>query len=369
MRLVDQDGGNGVCYVISPIGDEGTAERRYADRILRFIIEPAMNECGLKPERSDKVPEPGKISERMFSGILEAELCVAVLTDARGLHNPNVFYELAIAHAAARPVILLMARGKAVPFDIADFRFVEYDINDVEGLVDGDYAKQIVEHVKGLKSSVSAGVPFRPDLPPLGGGADQAMRYFENAEDFGKPEVWMQLLEETEHEFQIMGTDLFFWASNVKTTQKDFKDLLIEKSDNGCHVRMLLMHPHNPSFEHIMAGMKDPLRVYTDRATKAFSFFQALSTDHVNIEVRQIERGCVLSALTLTDRRAIFTPLLFSQRTRYSPVWECETRHPLYAKLREEFEALWSVNDLAGRPPQDVRGSPRHGSAPVAVSQ
>ncbi len=43
----------------------------------------------------------------MFKSILHGDLCVAVLTG----YNPNVFYELAIAQAAACPTIILIEKG------------------------------------------------------------------------------------------------------------------------------------------------------------------------------------------------------------------------------------------------------------------
>src|SRR4051812_18121626 len=108
------------CFVISPIGQEGTSEREHANDVLDFIIEPAMKECGIESIRSDRLQEPGKISEQMFRSIVTSDLCLAVLTG----ENPNVYYELAVAQCAARPVIILMEKGHTLPFDIRDLRCV-----------------------------------------------------------------------------------------------------------------------------------------------------------------------------------------------------------------------------------------------------
>ena len=76
------------CFIISPIGDEGSPEREHADDVFDFIIAPAMEECGIKAFRSDHLFESGKISDQMFRSIVQEDLCVAVLTG----FNPNVFY-------------------------------------------------------------------------------------------------------------------------------------------------------------------------------------------------------------------------------------------------------------------------------------
>lgn len=54
------------CFVISPIGEEGSDVRQHADDVFRYIIEPAMKECEIEAIRSDQLYKPGLISEQMF---------------------------------------------------------------------------------------------------------------------------------------------------------------------------------------------------------------------------------------------------------------------------------------------------------------
>ena len=42
--------------------------------------------------------------------------------------NPNVYYELAVAQSAGRPVVILIHRGERLPFDLKDFRTLSYDL-------------------------------------------------------------------------------------------------------------------------------------------------------------------------------------------------------------------------------------------------
>jgi hypothetical protein len=90
------------CFVISPIGEPGSPQREHADDVLEFIIKPAMDELGTAAYRADHSQQIGRITDHMITSILNDDLCIAVLT----FHNPNVFYELAIAQSAARPVII-----------------------------------------------------------------------------------------------------------------------------------------------------------------------------------------------------------------------------------------------------------------------
>ena len=141
------------CFVISPIGEKGSKTRHHADAVFEFIIDGAMKKFQKKHEkividtvRSDHILESGPISQRMFEEILKADFCVAVLTD----HNPNVFYELAVAQAAARPLIILIQKGQDLPFDVQDLRCARYDLEDICELVEGRYAEDVRKHVQAI---------------------------------------------------------------------------------------------------------------------------------------------------------------------------------------------------------------------------
>lgn len=133
------------CFVISPIGAEGSEVRKHADQVLRHLVKPAMEQLGIEVIRSDEIAEPGTISSQMFEHLMGDDLCVAVLTG----RNANVFYELGVAHATGRPVILLMEKKELLPFDIKDVRAVFYDF-DPDALDQGTYVQQIVAHVRAL---------------------------------------------------------------------------------------------------------------------------------------------------------------------------------------------------------------------------
>lgn len=113
------------CFVISPIGDAGSPTRAHADEVFNYIIEPALQVFGIEPIRSDQMAEPGRISDQMYRAIFDYDLCIAVLT----FSNPNVYYELAVAQSASRPVILLIEKSNTLPFDVKDTRVVEYDLS------------------------------------------------------------------------------------------------------------------------------------------------------------------------------------------------------------------------------------------------
>ncbi|WP_321794997.1 hypothetical protein [Caballeronia sp. J97] len=66
---------------------------------------------------------PTTIVDDIWQGIREAKLLIAELTD----WNPNVFYELGLAHAISKPVILISKSIDDVPFDLRSIRVLVYD--------------------------------------------------------------------------------------------------------------------------------------------------------------------------------------------------------------------------------------------------
>ncbi|HZF11596.1 MAG TPA: hypothetical protein VFE33_22635 [Thermoanaerobaculia bacterium] len=92
-----------------------------------LIYEPAIRKAGLKPMRADDdIFSTGKIIDQVWSGIKAAKVLVAELTS----RNPNVFYELGLAHALRKPVVLVSANEQDVPFDVRHIRVIYYDVND-----------------------------------------------------------------------------------------------------------------------------------------------------------------------------------------------------------------------------------------------
>jgi hypothetical protein len=68
----------------------------------------------------------GKIVDQIWSGIHGAKVLVAELTG----RNPNVFYELGLAHALQKPVVLVSSNEEDVPFDFQHIRFIYYNVFD-----------------------------------------------------------------------------------------------------------------------------------------------------------------------------------------------------------------------------------------------
>lgn len=119
-----------VAFVISPIGEVGSPVNRHASLVLNFIIRKAFTKPDWAVRRADEEDSPDSITAQVIKRIADSDLVIADLTG----HNPNVFYELAVAHGFKKPVIHLLSKGERLPFDVIDQRAVFYDLSDPESV-------------------------------------------------------------------------------------------------------------------------------------------------------------------------------------------------------------------------------------------
>ncbi len=105
-----------LCFVLMPFRPE-------MDEIYEDIIQPTIKELGMECKRADEIYHVGSIIDQIWYYIQVAGIIIADLTN----RNPNVFYELGLAHASDKKVILLTQSIEDVPFDLRHLRCIEYD--------------------------------------------------------------------------------------------------------------------------------------------------------------------------------------------------------------------------------------------------
>ncbi len=133
------------CFVVSPIGDEGSETRTNADKLFRHIIKPVCDACDFDPIRVDQAIDAGSITQTIIDYLDSAELVIA---DMSG-HNPNVFYEMGYRAKSKKPMIHLKKKGENIPFDVNTIRALDYDLTDI------DSVEEVKERLKKTIESFS----------------------------------------------------------------------------------------------------------------------------------------------------------------------------------------------------------------------
>jgi hypothetical protein len=104
-----------LCFIIMPFTDK-------LNPIYESIIKPVIKDLKLEYLRADEIFTSKPIVEDIWDNVKKARFLIADLTD----RNPNVFYELGLAHALNKEVILLTQDINDVPFDLRHFRIIVY---------------------------------------------------------------------------------------------------------------------------------------------------------------------------------------------------------------------------------------------------
>ena len=102
-------------FILMPFDEGSTA--LYTD-----FIRPVLAKEGFTVARADDIESNRNILRDVIEGIDKSDLVVAELTG----NNPNVLYELGLAHALRKPVLHLTQNIDDVPFDLRSYRMIEY---------------------------------------------------------------------------------------------------------------------------------------------------------------------------------------------------------------------------------------------------
>jgi hypothetical protein len=109
------------CFVLMPFGSDFTLVYETIAQALEGLMV-----CS----RADDLALGHPILERILQGISSAELIIADLTKL----NPNVFYELGLAHCRTKNVLLLTQNVNAIPFDLRGLFCHTYNPRSTNGL-------------------------------------------------------------------------------------------------------------------------------------------------------------------------------------------------------------------------------------------
>ena len=338
------------CFIISPIGEEGSPVRRHADAVYRYIIKPAMEEVGIEAIRADHLSEPGMISEQTVKHILGDDLCIALLTG----HNPNVFFELGVAHAADRPVVILTQKGETLPFDVKDFRCVHYDL-DPEKVPSyrHDVAKQVRAAASAAPRVRKTELSDRSARPTEADARAQDLLYTLNQQ----PGSDFASLTTDAVRISILGRT---FTSLLTRYEKNFVQLL----SSGCDVRLMFVDPGSQAAG--LAYGSDP-DVYRQNLQVARTHMKKLhEVAPSSLVTKVISQPPPLGMMIVENRDSSRNSLrvqlhfLGSCTGRDRPIIPVFADDPWYTVFAKEFEELW----MRARPwePSESDGRPKASS-------
>jgi len=135
------------CFLVCPIGENGSEIRRRSDDLLELIIEPVCNESGYDIVIAYKILANDRINDSIMKYLNESELVI----DDVSQNNANVFYELGYRTATGKPIIQISAEGTALPFDVYNIRTHFYDIDNTKKI--NSFKKNLFQVIQSIEQN------------------------------------------------------------------------------------------------------------------------------------------------------------------------------------------------------------------------
>jgi nucleoside 2-deoxyribosyltransferase len=143
----------------------------FAERFQGYyehIFAPLIQRLGLHPVKVDEIYTPTQISVDIFKQIQNSSI---ILADVTG-KNPNVNYELGIAHALGKKTVIITQSGDDVPFDYRHLRYIVYDTSFAQ------WERKLSENIyKSIKTSLNMN---SPTTSITGDDLDNLLRFLEH---------------------------------------------------------------------------------------------------------------------------------------------------------------------------------------------
>jgi hypothetical protein len=125
------------CFIVMPFGQEWSVD-------VHRILAAACEAVGVRPVRGDDLFTPTDFLEDIWQNINTADFVIADITG----RNPNVLYELGIAHTLAKPVLILSKQASDIPVDLATRRVILYGQSETDWRE--DLAHKIGKAMEGM---------------------------------------------------------------------------------------------------------------------------------------------------------------------------------------------------------------------------
>lgn len=324
------------CFVIDPSHDADPGVRCHADTLWKYVIQPALLDTDYAAYRADRMPEHAPTDQAVIDALLDDDLIIAVPS----FGNARVFYETALAQAAARPLILMIEEGQDLGFDPRNAEIVTYrlDTDSIVGAVNIARLQTVVRELEEHGRPACHG--FRPGTSALNGGCEDSVTVFERSPKFSYDRR-LAMMRESRARIDIMGVANLALALHPDTTE-----VIHARGERGVEIRILQCAPTNPGLVSLVGARNgeqlDAVKQEIEAATDAWRRIADAAGQQISITVRRAQTSLPLASALITERAIVATPYLHSRTTSESPTMFARAGDAYHHTMSEEFGVLWA---------------------------
>jgi hypothetical protein len=323
------------CFVMAPWNDQFGEARQHAETLWKYVIQPALLDTDYAARRAEETTPSAAGDQASIDALLDDDLVIAVLS----FRNPRVFYETALAQAAARPLILMIEDGQDLPFDPRGAKVLTYSL-DTDSVV---HAINVTKLQAAIREIEEAGAPtahgFRAGTAALNGGNGGAT-VFERSPQFSYDQR-LNMMREAKTRIDIMGI-----ANLAIAMHPDTLEVVRSRSGDEVEIRVLQCAASNPGLVSLLGNRNgqgiDAIRHEIEKAAEAWRRIIDLPELEISIAVRRTQTSLPSANTLITDQAAVTTPYLRSRIPAESPTLYALAGSAYYRVISQEFDMLWS---------------------------
>jgi hypothetical protein len=324
------------CFVIDPSDDVSGDVRKHADTLWKYVIQPALLDTDYGPHRTENTGACVAIDQQAIDAVLDDELVIAVLSYS----NPRVFYETALAQAAARPLVLMIEEGQELDFDPRKAKVVTYRL-DTESVVSAVNVTRLQSVIREIEESGGPACHgFRPGTSALNGGCENTVTVFERSPKFSYDRR-LDMIREADIRIDIMGV-----ANRALALHPDTAEVVRSRGGGRVEIRILQCAPSNPGLVSMLGAPNgselDSVRNEIEAAADAWRRIVDAPKLDLSVTVRRAQTSLPMASALITDKAVVATPYLRSRPTTESPTIYAKAGDAYHSAMSEEFNLLWS---------------------------
>ncbi|MBR0555765.1 hypothetical protein J5J10_08735 [Ciceribacter sp. L1K23] len=380
-------------FIICPIGKQHHMNRGHSIRVKEMLLDPAIR-C-LEEKENVRVSaeidnydlSARDIVQGIVGKIIRYDFVVALIYE----NNPNVYYELGVAHSAGRDVVILFetdSERESLPFDITGRSVIQYERGPFESWRDGRQRSEldaVIDKVyqalaASLKNKTQPRTAFNSEhWDALGSRHSkyilherftQSLPYndVKSMEFYDSATSYMALMGISLHQLTSAGEN---WKLPDGRSVSFLKLLELQALKKGLTIDIFVMHPDNPALPGMLKGFIEDSDDPDMQLQMVQSEIEAASTqwrfliDRVQrrggpgrVRLLRLKRGIPYNRLSLTDHALIATPYFYHNVTNGTgPALQVTQETSLYKLVRSDLEFLQnspSTEIFASQPPDDV---------------
>lgn len=323
------------CFVLGPMDDANADVRRHSDAVWKYIVRPALLDSDYAVHRSEPDETRGLVAQPVIDSLLDDDLVIAIAS----FRNPNVFYEIALAQAAARPLILLIEEGQDLTFDPRGAPVVTYSL-DTDSVFSAVNVKRLQAAIAQVSEAPPLEQPFRSGGASLNAGANGGATVYDRSQLFSY-ERRLDMVREAVGRIDVMGI-----ANLALALHPDTAEVFRGRSGSGIEIRILQCAPSNPALVSLIGPRnlegQAQVKAEIDAAADAWRRIAETQDLELSITVRRAQTSIPLASALITDRAVIATPYLASRTTAESPAWHAVAGSAGHRVMGQEFDQAWS---------------------------